>query len=150
MSEEIRITVVGNLTADPELRFTNAGHAVTNFVVASTSQRFDQQAGQRVAGDTAFVRCTAWRDTAQHVVESLAKGARVIVHGKLKQRKFEGEGGEPRTSWEVEVEAVGPDLRFATATVTKRASAGQGGTAAGPWSTQSEPRDWPAEEENTF
>ena len=127
-SGETVTTVVGNLTADPELRFTSSGAAVANFTVASTPRYFDRQAGEWKDGQALFLRCTLWRQPAENVAESLTKGVRVIVQGRLRQRSFETKEGEKRTVVELEVDEIGPALRYATATVTKvsgsRAAAG--------------------------
>lgn len=117
MAGETVVTVVGNLTADPELRFTASGQAVANFTVASTPRVFRD--GQWKDGDALFMRCNVWRQPAENVAESLSRGTRVIVQGKLKQRQFETRDGEKRTVVELEVDAVGPDLRYATATVNR-------------------------------
>ena len=119
------ITVIGNLTADPELRFTPSGAPVANFTVASTPRSFDKQRNEWVDGEALFMRCAVWKDAAEHATESLKKGMRVIVQGKLKQRSWEKDG-ERRTAVELLVEEVGPSLRYATAQVTK-AQRGQGG-----------------------
>jgi single-strand DNA-binding protein len=119
MSGETIITVFGNVTADPELRFTNAGDAVANFTVASTARTFDKQAGEWRDGDALFLRCNVWRQAAEHVAETLTRGMRVIVTGRLRQRSFETREGEKRTVVELEVDEVGPSLRYATAKVAK-------------------------------
>ena len=113
------ITVVGNLTADPELRFTPSGAAVANFTVASTPRIYDRQSGEWKDGEALFLRCNVWREAAENVAESLTRGARVIVTGRLKQRSFETREGEKRTVVEVEVDEVGPSLRYATAKVNR-------------------------------
>lgn len=128
MAGETITTVVGNLTADPELRFTPSGAAVANFTVASTPRTFDKQAGEWVDGDALFLRCNVWRQPAENVAESLTRGMRVIVQGRLRQRSFETREGEKRTVVEMEVDEVGPALRYATAKVNK-ASRGGGGRA---------------------
>lgn len=119
MAGETTITVVGNLTADPELRFTPSGAAVANFTVASTPRRYNSQSGQWEDGDPLFLRCSIWRDYAEHVAESLTRGTHVIVQGRLKQRSFETRDGEKRTVVELDVDEIGPALRYATANVTK-------------------------------
>jgi single-strand DNA-binding protein len=128
------VTLVGNLTADPELRFTTAGVAVANFTVASTPRVYDRESGEWKDGDTLFLRCSVWRQTAENVAGSLEKGARVIVQGRLKQRSFETREGVERTVIELEVDAIGPELRYAPAKIGK---VGHAGTAAGdgddPW-----------------
>jgi single-strand DNA-binding protein len=121
------ITVVGNLTADPELRFTPSGAAVANFTVASTPRIYDRQSGEWKDGEALFLRCNIWREAAENVAESLTRGARVIVTGRLKQRSFETREGEKRTVVEVEVDEIGPSLRYATAKVNKASRSGGGG-----------------------
>ena len=113
------ITVVGNLVAKPELRFTASGAPVANFTVASTPRTFDKQTNEWRDGEALFLRCSIWRDAAENVTESLDKGSRVIVAGKLKQRTFETRDGEKRTVVELEVDEIGPSLRYATAKVTR-------------------------------
>ena len=114
MANETITTIVGNLTADPELRFTPNGHAVANFTVASTPRTFDRQSGEWKDGDALFMRCTIWRDAAEHVAESLTCGDRVVVQGRLRQRSFETRDGDKRTVVELEVDEIGPSLRYAT------------------------------------
>jgi single-strand DNA-binding protein len=127
------ITVVGNLTADPELRFTPSGAAVANFTVASTPRIYDRQSGEWKDGEALFLRCNIWREAAENVAESLTRGARVIVSGRLKQRSFETKEGEKRTVMEVEVDEIGPSLKYATAKVNKagRSGGGSGGFGSG-------------------
>jgi single-strand DNA-binding protein len=127
------ITVVGNLTADPELRFTPSGAAVANFTVASTPRIFDRQSSEWKDGEALFLRCNIWREAAENVAESLTRGSRVIVTGRLKQRSFETREGEKRTVFEVEVEEIGPSLKYATAKVNKanRSGGGFGGGGGG-------------------
>src|SRR5579875_2253134 len=125
------ITVVGNLTADPELRFTPSGAAVANFTVASTPRIYDRQSGEWKDGEALFLRCNIWREAAENVAESLTRGARVIVTGRLKQRTFETREGEKRTVVEVEVDEIGPSLRYATAKVNKASRSGGGGGGGG-------------------
>jgi len=125
------ITVVGNLTADPELRFTPAGAAVANFTVASTPRSFDRQTNEWKDGEALFLRCSIWREAAENVAESLTRGSRVIVSGRLKQRSFETREGEKRTVVEVEVDEIGPSLRYATAKVNKASRSGAGGGGGG-------------------
>jgi single-strand DNA-binding protein len=125
------ITIVGNLTADPELRFTPSGAAVANFTVASTPRIYDRQSGEWKDGDALFLRCNIWREAAENVAESLTRGARVIVTGRLKQRSFETREGEKRTVFEVEVDEIGPSLRYATAKVNKAGRGGGGGGGGG-------------------
>ena len=164
MAGETVITVIGNLTNDPELRFTPNGAAVVSFTVASTPRTLDKATNEWKDGDTLFLRCSAWRQMAENVTESLAKGSRVIVQGRLKQRSFETREGEKRTVVELDVDEVGPSLRNATAKVNKTSRGGgftsgngfsqggpssvgaggqagsgngfgPGGSAADPWST---------------
>jgi single-strand DNA-binding protein len=125
------ITVVGNLTADPELRFTPSGAAVANFTVASTPRIFDRQSSEWKDGEALFLRCNIWREAAENVAESLTRGSRVIVTGRLKQRSFETREGEKRTVFEVEVDEIGPSLRYATAKVNKASRGGGGGGFGG-------------------
>ncbi|MFT3716569.1 MAG: single-stranded DNA-binding protein [Gordonia sp. (in: high G+C Gram-positive bacteria)] len=125
------ITVVGNLTADPELRFTASGAPVANFTVASTPRTFDRQTNEWKDGEALFLRCSIWRDAAENVTESLTKGTRVIVQGKLKQRSYETREGERRTVVELEVDEIGPSLRYATAKVTRTPRGGSGGFGGG-------------------
>ena len=124
MAGETIITVVGNLTADPELRFTPSGAAVASFTVASTPRTFDRGTNEWKDGDTLFLRCSVWRQAAENVAESLTKGQRVIVQGRLKQRSYETKEGEKRTVYEVEVDELGPSLRNATAKVNKTSRSG--------------------------
>jgi single-strand DNA-binding protein len=126
MAGETIITVVGNLTADPELRYTQNGLAVANFTIASTPRTFDRAANDWKDGDALFLRASCWREFAEHVAGSLTKGSRVIATGRLKQRSYETKEGEKRTSIELEVDEIGPSLRYATAQVT-RAAGGAGG-----------------------
>jgi len=126
MAGETPITLVGNLTADPELRFTPSGAAVASFTVASTPRTFDRQANEWKDGDAMFLNCSVWRQAAENVAESLQKGMRVIVNGRLKSRSYETREGERRTVFEVEVDEVGPSLRYATAKVTRASSASSG------------------------
>jgi len=125
------ITVVGNLTADPELRFTPSGAAVANFTVASTPRMFDRQTNEWKDGEALFLRCNIWREAAENVAESLTRGSRVIVQGRLKQRSFETREGEKRTVVELEVDEIGPSLRYATAKVNKASRSGGGGGGFG-------------------
>jgi single-strand DNA-binding protein len=124
MAGDTVITVVGNLTADPELRFTASGAAVANFTVASTPRTFDRASNEWKDGEALFLRCNIWRQAAENVAESLSRGSRVIVSGRLKQRSFETKEGDKRTVIELEVDEIGPSLRYATAKVN-RASRGQ-------------------------
>jgi single-strand DNA-binding protein len=127
MAGETMVTVVGNLTTDPELRFTPSGAAVANFTVASTPRTFDRESGAWRDGDAMFLRCNVWRQYAENVAESLGRGARVVVQGRLRQRSYDTKEGEKRTVTELDVDEVGPALRYATAKVTRlsRASAGE-------------------------
>jgi single-strand DNA-binding protein len=147
MAGDTVITVIGNITGDPELRFTPSDAAVANFTVASTPRAFDRQSNEWKDGETLFMRCSVWRDAAENVAESLSRGTRVIVSGRLKSRSYETKEGEKRTVIEMEVDEVGPSLRYASAKVTKtqRGSGGggfggqQGGGSGGqqedPWAT---------------
>jgi len=119
MAGETTLTIVGNLTADPELRFTPSGHAVADFTVASTPRTYDRERGEWRDGEALFLRCTAWRQLAEHAAESLTKGTRVIVTGRLRQRSFELTEGVTRTVTELDVDDLGPSLRHSTARVTK-------------------------------
>ncbi|GAA1297113.1 single-stranded DNA-binding protein [Pseudonocardia xinjiangensis] len=130
MAGETVITVVGNLTADPELRFTPSGAAVANFTVAATPRTFDRASGEWKDGDALFMRCNVWRQAAENVAETLTRGMRVMVQGRLRQRSFETREGEKRTVVELEVDEVGPSLRYATAKVNK-VSRGSGGGGFG-------------------
>jgi single-strand DNA-binding protein len=125
------ITVIGNLTADPELRFTPSGAAVANFTVASTPRIFDRQTNEWKDGEALFLRCNIWREAAENVAESLTRGSRVIVSGRLKQRSFETREGEKRTVVELEVDEIGPSLKYATAKVNKASRSGGGGGGFG-------------------
>jgi single-strand DNA-binding protein len=129
MAGDTVITVVGNLTGDPELRFTPSGAAVANFTVASTPRIFDRQTGEWKEGDTLFMRCSVWREAAENVAETLVKGVRVIVQGRLTQRSYETREGEKRTVVEMQVDEVGPSLRYASAKITRNAR--QGGSSYG-------------------
>lgn len=131
MAGETVITVVGNLTSDPELRFTPNGAAVANFTVASTPRIFDRQANEFKDGETLFLRCSVWREMGENVAESLQRGTRVIVQGRLKSRSFETKEGEKRTVMELDVDEVGPSLRRATAQVSKNNPGGGGGFSGG-------------------
>ena len=127
MAGETVITVVGNLTGDPELRYTQNGLAVANFTIASTPRNFDRAANDWKDGDALFLRASVWREFAEHVAGSLTKGSRVVATGRLKQRSYETKEGEKRTSIELEVDEIGPSLRYATAQVTRAASSREGG-----------------------
>lgn len=127
MAGETIITVVGNLTADPELRYTQAGLPVANFTIASTPRTFDRQANEWKDGEALFLRASVWRDFAEHVSGSLTKGMRVIATGTLKQRSYQDREGQNRVSIELQVDEIGPSLRYATAQVTRTQSSGGGG-----------------------
>ncbi|OHV39562.1 MULTISPECIES: single-stranded DNA-binding protein [Pseudofrankia] len=131
MAGETVITVVGNLTSDPELRFTPNGAAVASFTVASTPRTLDRATNEWKDGEPLFLRCSIWRQAAEHVAESLTKGARVIVQGRLKQRSFETREGEKRTVIELDVDEIGPSLRYATAKVVRAARGGGPGGGGG-------------------
>ncbi|WP_284762048.1 single-stranded DNA-binding protein [Arthrobacter sp. efr-133-R2A-63] len=134
MAGETTITVIGNLTADPELKFSPSGSAVANFTVASTPRTFDRQSNEWKDGETLFLRASVWRETAENVAESLTKGMRVIVSGRLKSRSYETKEGEKRTVVELEVEEVGASLRYSKAKITRtqRSSNPSGQDAGGP------------------
>jgi single-strand DNA-binding protein len=144
MAGDTVITVVGNLCDDVELRFTPSGQAVAKFRIASTPRSLDKASGEWKDGDPLFLACNIWRDAAEHVAESLQRGARVIVQGRLRQRSYETREGEKRTVYELEVDEIGPSLRYATAKVQKMSRSGsggqrsqpaQGGGSGDPWST---------------
>lgn len=139
------LTIVGNLTADPELRFIPSGAAVANFTIAHTPRVYDKAAGDYKDGETLFMRCSLWRDAAENVSESLTRGTRVIATGRLKSRSYDGKDGEKRTVMELEVDEIGPSLKYATAAVTKLNRSGGGGFNAGkgkpaddPWGTSTD------------
>ncbi|MBZ5738151.1 single-stranded DNA-binding protein [Nocardioides mangrovi] len=140
MAGETVITVVGNLVDDPELRFTPSGAAVANFRIASTPRTFDRQTNEWKDGDALFLSCSVWRQAAENVAESLQRGMRVIVQGRLKQRSYETREGEKRTVVELEVDEVGPALAFATAKVTRASRGGGGGGYSGGGGGQSRPQ----------
>jgi single-strand DNA-binding protein len=131
MAGETIITVVGNLTADPELRYTQGGLAVANFTIASTPRTFDRQANDWKDGDALFLRASCWREFAEHVAGSLTKGSRVIATGRLKQRNYDDRDGNKRTAIELEVDEIGPSLRYATAQVTRASGGSTGGGGGG-------------------
>src|SRR3954471_4591973 len=142
MAGETVITVVGNLVDDPELRFTPSGAAVANFRIASTPRTFDKQSNEWKDGDALFLSCSVWRQAAENVAESLQKGMRVVVQGRLKQRSYETREGEKRTVVELDVEEVGPSLKYATAKVARVQRSGggggygsQGGGGDAPWAS---------------
>jgi single-strand DNA-binding protein len=131
MAGETVITLVGNLVDDPELRFTPSGAAVANFRVASTPRTYDRQSGEWKDGESLFISCSVWRQAAENVAESLQRGMRVIVQGRLKSRSYETRDGEKRTVFEIDVDEVGPSLRNATAKVSKTMRSGPGGDSGG-------------------
>ena len=164
MAGETTITIVGNLVDDPDLRFTPSGAAVANFRIASTPRTFDRQTNEWKDGESLFLNCSVWRQAAENAAESLVRGSRVIVSGRLKARSYETREGEKRTVFEVDVDEVGPSLRYATAKVTRASrgegggggfgggggggfsgcgNAGGGGGASDPWSTPAGPSDEP-------
>jgi single-strand DNA-binding protein len=143
MAGETTITIIGNLVDDPDLRFTPSGAAVANFRIASTPRTFDRQTSEWKDGETLFLTCSVWRQAAENVAESLQRGMRVIVAGRLKSRSFETREGEKRTVFEIDVDEVGPSLRSATAKVTRASRSGgsdsgyagqQQAAASDPWS----------------
>jgi single-strand DNA-binding protein len=144
MAGETIITVVGNLTADPELRYTQNGLPVANFTIASTPRNFDRQANEWKDGEALFLRASVWREFAEHVAGSLTKGSRVIATGRLKQRSYQDREGNNRTAIELEVDEIGPSLRYATAQVTRAASGG--GNFSGGGGQQSRPAQVQQEE----
>ena len=131
MAGETVITVVGNLVDDPELRFTPSGAAVANFRIASTPRTFDKNSNEWKDGDALFLSCSIWRQAAENVAESLQRGMRVVVQGRLKSRTYETREGEKRTVFEIDVEEVGPSLKYATAKVTRTTRQGGGGGYSG-------------------
>jgi single-strand DNA-binding protein len=145
MAGETVITIVGNLVDDPELRFTPSGAAVANFRIASTPRTFDKQTNEWKDGDALFLTCSVWRQAAENVAESLQKGMRVVVQGRLKSRQYETREGEKRTVFEIDADEVGPSLKYATAKVTRTQRSGSGGgygtqqgggqSANDPWAT---------------
>ena len=140
MAGETPLTVVGNLVADPELRYTQSGAPVASFTVASTPRTFDRASNEWKDGDALFLRCSAWREMAENIAESLTKGMRVIVQGRLTQRSYEDRDGRKRTVVELQVDEIGPSLKYATAKVTRTQRSNQGGQASRPaqpdaWST---------------
>ena len=148
MAGETIITVVGNLTSDPELRYTQNGLAVANFTIASTPRTFDRQSNEWKDGEALFLRASVWREFAEHVAGSLTKGSRVIATGRLKQRSYQDREGQNRTAIELEVDEIGPSLRYATAQVTRSSGGGGGGRGqvsggGGGGRPQSQPQDDP-------
>jgi single-strand DNA-binding protein len=158
MAGDTTITIIGNLTDDPELRYTPNGAAVANFTVASTPRFLDKATNEWKDGEALFLRCSIWRQAAENVAESLTRGARVIVSGRLKQRSYETKEGEKRTVYEVEVDEIGPSLKYATAKVNKvqRSGAGGGGGFGGgapaddPWGSPAPARVDAATDEPPF
>lgn len=147
MAGETIITVVGNLTADPELRYTQNGLPVANFTIASTPRTFDRQANEWKDGEALFLRASVWREFAEHVAGSLTKGSRVIAQGRLKQRSYQDREGNNRTAIELEVDEIGPSLRYATAQVTRAQSSGGGGGFGGGGAPRQQPQQQAAAEE---
>lgn len=148
MAGDTIVTVVGNLTADPELRFTPSGAAVANFTIASTPRSFDKNTNEWKDSDTLFMRCSIWREAAENVAESLTKGTRVIAQGRLVQRSYDTREGEKRTVVELQVEEIGPSLKNASAAVTRTQRSGGGApqqrnTADDPWAATSTGTDEP-------
>jgi single-strand DNA-binding protein len=143
MAGETVITLVGNLVDDPELRFTQSGAAVAKFRLASTPRTFDRQSGEWKDGETLFLTCNVWRQAAENVAESLQRGTRVIVQGRLKQRSYETREGEKRTVYEVEVDELGPSLRSATAKVNKTTRGSSSGGGFGSSGSSAAPVDDP-------
>ncbi len=131
MAGDTVITVIGNLTGDPELRFTPSGAPVANFTIASTPRAFDRQSNEWKDGDTLFMRCSIWREAAENVAETLTKGTRVIASGRLVQRSYDTREGEKRTVVELQVDEIGPSLRYASAKVTRAQRSGGGGGFSG-------------------
>lgn len=141
MAGETVIAVVGNLTADPEMRTTRNGSTVANFSIAATPRVFDKQSNQWVDGDALFLRCSAWRDLATHCAQSLSKGMRVIAQGRLQQRSYQAQDGSNRTVIELQVDEIGPSLKYATAQVQKMQSGSyQGGNANGGYQQPQQPQ----------
>jgi len=128
---ETIVTLVGNLTGDPELRFTPSGSAVANFTIASTPRTFDRQSNEFKDGETLFMRCSIWREAAENVAESLTKGTRVVVTGRMKSRSYTTKEGDNRTVIELEADEIGPSLRYATAKVNRTQRGGGGGFGGG-------------------
>ena len=139
MANETVITVIGNLTADPELKFTPSGSAVANFTIASTPRTFDKQSNEWKDGEALFLRSAVWREAAENVAETLTKGTRVIAQGRLKSRSYDTKEGERRTVMELEIDEIGPSLQFASAKVTRTQRSGGGGNRA-PQPQQSVPQ----------
>jgi single-strand DNA-binding protein len=156
MAGDTTITIIGNLTDDPELRYTPNGAAVANFTVASTPRFLDKATNEWKDGDALFLRCSIWRQAAENVAETLQRGMRVIVQGRLKQRSYETKEGEKRTVYEVEVDEIGPSLKYATAKVNKTTRSGAGGGGGGfgggddPWGSPAPARVGAASDEPPF
>ena len=155
MAGETTITIIGNLVDDPELRYTPNGAAVANFRVASTPRTFDKATNEWKDGEALFLSCSIWRQAAENVAESLTRGARVIVSGRLKQRSYETKEGEKRTVYEVDVDEIGPSLKYATAKVNKTTRSGAGGgfgsgPAEDPWGSPAPARVGGAADEPPF
>lgn len=148
MAGETIVTVVGNLTADPELRYTQSGLTVANFTIASTPRTFDRQANEWKDGEALFLRASVWREFAEHVAGSLTKGMRVVAQGRLRQRSYQDRDGNNRTSIELEVDEIGPSLRYATAQVTRAARADGQSSQRGVSATDSEAWATPGVESN--
>lgn len=142
MAGETVITVIGNLTGDPELRFTPSGSAVANFTIASTPRTFDRQTNDWKDGETLFLRCSIWKEAAENVAESLTKGMRVIAEGRLKSRTYDTKEGEKRTVMELEVDEIGPSLRYANAKVQRTQRNNQGGQQSGGFNQQQQNSGW--------
>ena len=143
MANDTVITVIGNLTADPELRFTQSGVAVASFTIASTPRTFDRQSNEWKDGEALFLRCSIWRDAAENVAESLEKGSRVVAQGRLKQRSFTDREGNNRTSIELDVDEIGPSLRYAVAKPSKVDRRQGGGRAFAGGAQQGQPQGAP-------
>jgi single-strand DNA-binding protein len=148
MANDTILTVAGNLTADPELRFTQSGTAVANFTVAAAPRYYNKQAGEWADGEALFMRCNMWRQAAENVAESLTRGMRVIVQGRLRQRSFETKEGEKRSVIELEVDEIGPSLRFSTAQVQKVSRQARGSSSDDdPWASAPASQDSSASDE---
>ncbi|MGO1543762.1 MAG: single-stranded DNA-binding protein [Gulosibacter sp.] len=147
MAGDTIITVVGNLTADPELRYTPNGFAVANFTIASTPRTFDRQANEWKDGEALFLRASVWREHAENVAATLTKGQRVIAQGKLKQRSYESREGEKRTAFELDVDEIGPALRYSTAQVTRSSAGGGGGAVGGGQQRQPQQQSQPVQQQ---
>lgn len=151
MAGEPYITVVGNMAGDPELRFTSSGHAVASFTIAQTPRSFNRESNQWVDDETLWVRASVWREAAENVAETLTKGMRVIAHGRLKARSFETKTGEQRTNWELEVDEIGPSLKWATAQVNRAPKQGSSGFGSAPSTANTSPSgNWGAAPDNAW